>query len=518
LTDARIFAVATPDGRDHLVVQRIRWSTDHKHANATISGMSTAGEFDPVMLAHALDDGAIHPAWERVREIWVMRDYCGSTSIAGATEELQKQYHDLVHGLSVRAAEPGHGLVSATTKVLAEVAAGSVGPNHNGFANIKRLVQLTGIVDGPADSPSLTHACLTTLVGELPSELAALHLEDAVGVTMSLGRTTIAEFAAGSAPAQVAELGRSLEAARSSQRPAAAAASTETRETAMVEGRAPVTVYVVAEPHAPLRVRRGSSLAPGAKFIDNDRVIIGDGPRVGLSSKYRIVKVEVDAERMMESLSPRAQKALGDLIANPSDEAANKCFRHELRPPGGPVVPSGRDLQHQSVVSAPVNIATIDCNVVAIGDNQRQNVTIKRRVAKGSLDITGMLKDSAELASVFARHLSPTERGHGRDELDHALTKAMTPEHLWSVVSTVPGRSPQIVAGPGSVTAVEAPVSIVGEKPEVTRKPPVVTAIRVGMQPPRRTINLILPDISRADEGSRRQRSRDDVSGPELRS
>ncbi|MGH4010015.1 MAG: hypothetical protein ACRDTH_17995 [Pseudonocardiaceae bacterium] len=433
LTDARIFTVATPDGRHDLIVERIHWSTGRAHANATLT--ATASESDPVMLAHALADGAVYPSWEGVREIWVMEDYCGSTSVAGATEELQKQYYDLVHGFSVRAAEPRHGLVP---KELDEVAAGSVVSNHNGFANIKRLVRFAGIVDGP----SVTHACLTTLVGDLPSELAALHLEDAAGITTSPERTTIVESAAGSAPAQVAELGRSLEAARNPQQPAAAAASTETRETALFEDRASVTVYVIAEPHDPLSVGSGGSSASGVKFVDNARVVIGDDIKVGLSSKYRIAKVEVDAERMMESLSPRAQKALRDLIANPSDATANERFRRELRPPEGPAVPSAGDLQHKSVVSAPVNVTTIDCDVVAIGDKQTHNVTIKHRVARASLDIAGIMKDSAELTSAFARQLSPPERGHGRYELDRALTKAVTPEHLWPVVSTVPGPLP----------------------------------------------------------------------------
>lgn len=469
LTDARIFAVTTPDGRDHLVVQRIRWSTDREHAKATLSGTATAGEFDPVMLAHALADGAVRPAWEGVRVTWVMEDYCESTSVAGATEELQEQYYDLVRGLPVRAADPRHGLVP---KELAEVAAGSVGPNHNGFANIKRLVRFAGIVDGP----SVTHACLTTLVGDLPSELAALRLEDAAGITTSPVRTTTVESAAGSAPAQVAELGLSLEAARNPQQPAAAAASAETRETALDEDRAPVTVYVIAEPHDPLSVRQGGSSASGVNFIRNGRVVIGDGSKVRLSSEYRIDRVEVDADRMMKSLSPRAQEALRKLIDNPSDAVANEEFRRELRPPEGPAVPPARDLQHQSVVSTPVEITTIDCDVVAIGDNQRHNVTIEHRVATASLDIAGIMEYSAELASAFARQLSPTERNHRRGKLDRALTEAVTPEHLWSVVSTVPGRSPQIVTGPDSVTAVEVPVSIVGEKSKFTRETLDVTA------------------------------------------
>jgi hypothetical protein len=509
LTDARIFAVATPDGRDHLIVQRIRWSTDREHAKATLSGTVTAGEFDPVMLAHALADGAVYPAWEGVRATWVMEDYCGSTSGARATEELQEQYYDLVRGLPVRAAEPRRGLVS---KELTEVAAGSVCPNHNGFANIKRLVRFAGIVDGP----SVTHACLTTLVGDLPSELAALRLEDAAGTTTSPVRTTTVESAAGSAPAQVAELGLSLEAARNPQQTAAAAASTETRETALDEDRAPVTVYVIAEPHDPLSVRQGRSSASGATFIRNGRVVIGDGSEVRLSSEYRIARVEVDAERMMESLSPRAQKALRKLIKDPSDAVANEEFRRALRPPEGPAVPSARDLRHQSVVSTPVEITTIDCDVVAIGDNQRHNVTIEHRVARASLDIAGIMKDSAELASAFAHQLSPTERNHRRGEFDRALTEAVTPEHLRSVVSTVPGRSPQIVAGRGSVTAVEAPVSIVGKKPKFTRKNPDVTARSIKIRHSRGITEHVFPDISGADERSRGQRSRDDISGPEL--
>ncbi len=513
LSDVRIFAVATSAGQQTLVAERIRWSTDRGHANATLSEISRAGEVDPVMLAHAFADKAVSPAWEGVREVWTMPDCGGATTIAGTTKELQRQYYDLVHGLSVRVSEPTRGLVPATTKGPNELAAGLTARDHNGCKNIKLLVRFTGLVDSAADNPTVTDACLTTLVGDLSSELAARHLKNAADVTTTPRRTITFKSVTGSALAQATELARRLAAARNPNQPAGASAATDTPE-ALAEGRAPVTVYVLAEPHAPLSVRHKGHSASGATFVANDRVVIGDHNKVRLSSEYRIDNIEVDAERMMEILSPRAQQALRKLIENPADAGANRRFRDELRPPEEPPFPSTADLQHQSVVSTPVTIRTTDCDVVAIGDKQRHNVTVKHRVARASLDIAGMMKDSPTLASAFARQLSPIERGHGRRELDRVLTKAVTSEHLSSIVSTVPGRSPRIVTGPGSVAVEHAPISIVGEKPTIVYRVPEVTVKRVVMPRIPAISEPILPTISRVDQAPRAPRSPGRIPGP----
>jgi hypothetical protein len=116
----------------------------------------------------------VDPTWKQSTEVWLTPAYEGEASIADTLGEFSGQWHDLALGAPVRYAGGLLILDRAPVDVLADIATELPLPSDTMFKDVKRLLQVTGIVMGVVSGqPLLVNACLKSLVHDILSEAPA---------------------------------------------------------------------------------------------------------------------------------------------------------------------------------------------------------------------------------------------------------------------------------------------------------------------------------------------------------
>jgi hypothetical protein len=178
-----------------------------------------------------------------------------------------------------------------------------------------------------------------------------------------------------------------------------------------------------------------------------------------LRTTFRIERIAVDVEGVLGALNRSAAEAARALAANPTDGPAIEAFRGALRPAPG-AAPADRP-EYPSTTAVPIGVSTIACDVVAVGDGREPRLDFGYRLGGAHLDLARMLKDSTELTIAFGAQLA----GDARRPFDVALHDSVGPEQLGPIAAAVPGRTPTLTAGPGSVGAVESHYATAPEPP-----------------------------------------------------
>jgi hypothetical protein len=151
-----------------VVVRRVTWHDDDRHP-ATERLQDVQDAFKEYVAKNAMD-----AAWNPITELWITPDYDGAASFAEGLSDVQGQWHYLVLGRPVESAGYQMNLDSASVEVFAGIAAEFALPGDTSIKNIKRMVQVTGIVVGIASGqPLLADACFKSWLHDVVTGAAA---------------------------------------------------------------------------------------------------------------------------------------------------------------------------------------------------------------------------------------------------------------------------------------------------------------------------------------------------------
>lgn len=224
-------------------------------------------------------------------------------------------------------------------------------------------------------------------------------------------------------------------------------------------------ITVVAEQHAPIhRQTRGlSSTVHSARFTDARNVMVGDNNRLDLTSRYRVTDVRVDASDIWSALGKNARQALSDLVDNPNDARKNAAFRSALPRCSEPDSINQRNSEFKVEARSDVEMTTIRCGLVMIGDHNRTSVRLDHTARIAHLDMASILKDDARLVTQLAGYLrDPREKS----SFESQLTRSVTSSHLARVMASAQFDSnpPRIHGFGRELRADSAPVAMIGQR------------------------------------------------------
>ncbi|SPL98360.1 unnamed protein product [[Actinomadura] parvosata subsp. kistnae] len=176
-----------------------------------------------------------------------------------------------------------------------------------------------------------------------------------------------------------------------------------------------VPITIVLEPHRELdESGRAAEPIGHLRVADTPHVILSSTGTISWTAEYRIKTVEVDVDGLVRHLSGPARDALGDLVHDPGDEAANERFRHALaRVCEAPEPEDGR----RAYEARPcLDVTAVDCDFVV--ERAVHDVTARTRhvVASGEISLAGLLLEHPELVRGFAECVSgPADPGQWRE-------------------------------------------------------------------------------------------------------
>ncbi|WP_125592533.1 hypothetical protein [Amycolatopsis balhimycina] len=165
-----------------------------------------------------------------------------------------------------------------------------------------------------------------------------------------------------------------------------------------------VTLAVEPAQNLPPSIRDGRRFC-SIDIRSTDVLAIGDSITLDMKFHYKIKKIEIDMNGLVGSLSSKALGALRDLVADPSDDAANRRFRETL-----PLSAQHDDQPWKTVHTRPnARTKITECNVLIEGDNRRIPIKSRITITKGKLPLAALLRSNGQLTSQLARALREPE-------------------------------------------------------------------------------------------------------------
>ena len=114
------------------------------------------------------------PFWKQYTEYWDLSRGRGVASIADGLESLQDQWHELLLERPVEFASESIGLSSPVSAVLGGIVSEHTLPGDTTMKDLKRVVQVTGIVAGLAlGNLHMAHVCLASYARDRAMEIVS---------------------------------------------------------------------------------------------------------------------------------------------------------------------------------------------------------------------------------------------------------------------------------------------------------------------------------------------------------
>jgi hypothetical protein len=164
-----------------------------------------------------------------------------------------------------------------------------------------------------------------------------------------------------------------------------------------------------------------------AHFTDNLCVVVGSRSTVDVNTEYSVDRVDIDTDSFIENLSPRSESALEAFKENPDSLSACKRFQATLAEAALTPVEHGS----QSYKLAPrADVTTDNCDIVIIGDDNRELLDADYRAPTGDLDLEAVLCQDVDAAAAFVRHLKSPDDEDAKAAFDSTVSDAIDTEIL----------------------------------------------------------------------------------------
>lgn len=120
----------------------------------------------------------VKPVWEQTTKHWDLSEGHDMASIADDLGSLQGQWHELMLGQDVQFASEIVGLPSPAGAVLSGIVSEHALPGDTAITDLKRIVQITGIVAGFATGNlHMAHVCLASYTRDVATETVSRQVE-----------------------------------------------------------------------------------------------------------------------------------------------------------------------------------------------------------------------------------------------------------------------------------------------------------------------------------------------------